>query len=66
MDEGVGAKIRYRAARVQSAAKAPILATLDEANLKSKVGGDGQQRASTPAAILFIAVPEAKDNIEPV
>jgi hypothetical protein len=27
--------------------------------------GDGQRRAFTPAVILFIALPDAKDNIEP-
>ncbi len=27
--------------------------------------GTGQRRAFTPAVILFIALPEAKDNIEP-
>ena len=27
--------------------------------------GDGQRRAFTPALILFIALPEAKDNIDP-
>ena len=27
--------------------------------------GDGQRRAFTPAVILFIALPEAKDNIDP-
>jgi hypothetical protein len=27
--------------------------------------GDGQWRAFTPAVILFIALPDAKDNIEP-
>jgi hypothetical protein len=27
--------------------------------------GNGQRRAFTPAVILFIALPEAKDNIEP-
>jgi hypothetical protein len=27
---------------------------------------DGQRRALTPALILFIALPEAKDNIDPV
>jgi hypothetical protein len=26
---------------------------------------NGQRRAFTPAVILFIALPEAKDNIEP-
>jgi hypothetical protein len=29
------------------------------------LAGDGQRRAFTPALILFIALPEAKDNIEP-
>jgi hypothetical protein len=27
--------------------------------------GHGQRRAFTPAVILFIALPEAKDNIDP-
>jgi hypothetical protein len=27
--------------------------------------GNGQRRAFTPAVILFIALPETKDNIEP-
>ena len=27
--------------------------------------GTGQRRAFTPAVILFIALPEAKDNIDP-
>jgi hypothetical protein len=27
--------------------------------------GDGQRRAFTPAVILFIALPEAKDNVDP-
>jgi hypothetical protein len=27
--------------------------------------GNGHRRAFTPAVILFIALPEAKDNIEP-
>jgi hypothetical protein len=29
------------------------------------LAGDGQRRAFTPAVILFIALPDAKDNIEP-
>jgi hypothetical protein len=29
------------------------------------LAGNGQRRAFTPAVILFIALPEAKDNIEP-
>jgi hypothetical protein len=29
------------------------------------LAGDGQRRAFTPAVILFIALPEAKDNIDP-
>jgi CheY-like chemotaxis protein len=32
---------------------------------RSKLGSDGQRRAFTPAVILFIALPEAKDNIDP-
>jgi hypothetical protein len=28
-------------------------------------GKDGQRRAFTPAVILFIALPEAEDKIEP-
>jgi hypothetical protein len=27
--------------------------------------GDGQRRAFTPAVILFIALPDAKDNLDP-
>jgi hypothetical protein len=27
--------------------------------------GDGQRRAFTPAVIIFIALPDIKDNIEP-
>jgi hypothetical protein len=27
--------------------------------------GNGQRRAFTPAVILFIALPDAKDNIDP-
>jgi hypothetical protein len=29
------------------------------------LAGDGQRRAFTPALILFIALPEAKDNADP-
>jgi hypothetical protein len=29
------------------------------------LAGNGQRRAFTPAVILFIALPEAKDNIDP-
>ncbi len=29
------------------------------------LAGDGQRRAFTPAVILFIALPDTKDNIEP-
>ena len=29
------------------------------------MAGDGKRRAFTPAVILFIALPETKDNIEP-
>jgi hypothetical protein len=29
------------------------------------LAGDGQRRALTPAVILFIALPDNKDNIEP-
>jgi hypothetical protein len=29
------------------------------------LAGDGQRRAFTPALILFIALPEAKDNTDP-
>ena len=29
------------------------------------LAGDGQRRAFTPAVILFIALPDAKGNIEP-
>jgi hypothetical protein len=29
------------------------------------LAGDGQRRAFTPALIVFIALPEAKDNIDP-
>jgi len=29
------------------------------------LAGNGHRRAFTPAVILFIALPEAKDNIEP-
>jgi len=29
------------------------------------LAGNGQRRAFTPAVILFIALPEEKDNIEP-
>jgi hypothetical protein len=29
------------------------------------LAGDGQRRAFTPAVILFIALPDARDNIEP-
>ena len=31
----------------------------------SKLGRDGQRLAFTPAVILFIALPEAEDNIDP-
>jgi hypothetical protein len=29
------------------------------------LAGDGQRRAFTPVLILFIALPEAKDNADP-
>src|SRR6516162_4681439 len=29
------------------------------------LAGDGQRRAFTPAVILFIALPDTKDNIDP-
>jgi hypothetical protein len=29
------------------------------------LAGDGQRRAFTPAVILFIALPDTKDNIQP-
>jgi hypothetical protein len=29
------------------------------------LAGNGQRRAFTPAVIIFIALPEAKDNIDP-
>jgi hypothetical protein len=32
---------------------------------RSKLAGDGQRRAFTPAVILFIALAETKDNSEP-
>jgi hypothetical protein len=32
---------------------------------RSKLSRDGQRRAFTPAVILFIALPEEKDNADP-
>ena len=29
------------------------------------LAGDGQRRAFTPAVILFIALPEAEDKVDP-
>jgi hypothetical protein len=29
------------------------------------LAGDGQRRAFTPAVIVFIALPDTKDNVEP-
>jgi len=32
---------------------------------RSKLGSDGQRQAFTPAVILFIALPEAENEIDP-
>ena len=36
-----------------------------KAGHRGNPGRENQRRAFTPAVILFIALPEAKDNIEP-
>jgi hypothetical protein len=36
-----------------------------KAGRRRNPGRDNQRRAFTPAVILFIALPEAKDNIDP-
>jgi hypothetical protein len=36
-----------------------------KAGRRSNPGRENQRRAFTPAVILFIALPEAKDNIDP-
>jgi hypothetical protein len=36
-----------------------------KAGRRSNPGRENQRRALTPAVILFIALPEAKDNIDP-
>jgi len=42
-----------------------ILSEGEGRSARSKLGSDGQRQAFTPAVILFIALPEAENKIDP-